>query len=410
MKLNGTIAHPDLINIKIEVSSDDTTYVTAVDKTSNTTLGNSTDVFTATGTFVRVTVTGCSAAGAYSSAYEIKVYGTSTGTVTPTPITTIIPPTPTGSGFTFQLKNGTRGNYPDSQIYWCILGTDPVTGKGSYLDINGNWVAYTLATNDDPGHLTKNGKNYANIYHTISDTVSVPLPNVTSGRMYLSVGSPMYIKLLDKGYAGADINNPTDPNNDVYWDFIQFTVNNTGYHGNTTRVDAFGFPITHQLICYDGYNKIVGETETRDALFTEYLNEVPAEFKTLVSAPYRILAPCKGGFKTGRPYANYFDSYINQVWTGATKPTTQDVFLGTNLLGQDARSCGALNRHIYEDPAHWSDPTYFYKATPCNYYSAFWHVHSIDHLSYGFCYDDTEGQAAYLEHNNPQSLIVTIGW
>ena len=88
---------------KIEVSTNNTTYTTTVDKTNTTALGDTSDSFTASGRYVRITVTGCSAGGAYASAYEIKVYGTSSGTtVTPTPTPTITPtpkatstPTPT---------------------------------------------------------------------------------------------------------------------------------------------------------------------------------------------------------------------------------------------------------------------------------------------------------------------------
>ncbi|WP_186438257.1 beta-1,3-glucanase family protein [Cohnella terricola] len=309
----------------------------------------------------------------------------------------------------FQIRNGTRGHFADNQIYWAVLGLDS-NNRLSYLDANGNLVPTSTALNDAPGHLTKNGNNYANIYHKLSDVPIVSTPAISSGRMFLSVGSPMYIKVYNDGYAGPDINNPTDPNNDIIWDFIEFTLDAGGYHGNTTRVDAFGFPITHRLICADGYDRTVGETETRDALFAAYQNEVPAEFKTLVQAPYRIVAPAKGGFKASGPYGNYFDSYVNQVWNKpGPKPTTQDVLLGIGAAS-NPQDCAALNRGVYGDPAHWTDPNYYYKSAPSNFYSKFWHDHSIDGLSYGFCYDDVYNQAAYLEHNDPTALIVTIGW
>ncbi|EFM12237.1 Carbohydrate binding family 6 [Paenibacillus curdlanolyticus YK9] len=314
-----------------------------------------------------------------------------------------------GGAMDFQIKNGTRGNYADNQIYWAVLGLD-ANNKLSYLDANGNLVPTSTALNDAPGHLTKNGQNYANIYHKLSDVPIVSTPAISSGRMFLSVGSPMYIKVYNDGYAGPDVNNPTDPNNDLYWDFIEFTLDAGGYHGNTTRVDAFGFPITHRLITKDGYDRTVGETETRANLFAAYLNEVPAEFKTLVQAPYRILAPAKGGFKAGGPYANYFDNYVNQVWTGTgPKPTTQEILLGIGAAA-DPQLCAALNRGVYPNPAQWTDTSQYYKITPSNYYSKFWHDHSIDGLSYGFCYDDVYNQAAYLERNDPLALIVTVGW
>src|SRR5258708_6025652 len=60
---------------KIDVSSDAATFTTVVDKTANTTLADTSDNFSASGRYVRVTVTGSTAAGAYASAHEIKVNG-----------------------------------------------------------------------------------------------------------------------------------------------------------------------------------------------------------------------------------------------------------------------------------------------------------------------------------------------
>ena len=71
---------------KIEVSSNDSAYTTAVDKTGNTTNGDTSDSLAVAGRYVRITVTGSSAG--YASAYEIKVYGGSNDTLTPTPIVT----------------------------------------------------------------------------------------------------------------------------------------------------------------------------------------------------------------------------------------------------------------------------------------------------------------------------------
>ncbi|MDB6019426.1 MAG: Glucan endo,3-beta-D-glucosidase [Pedosphaera sp.] len=58
---------------KIEVSSNDVNYTTVVDRTGNTTNGDTTDTFSATGRYVRVTVTGSSAG--WASFYECGIYG-----------------------------------------------------------------------------------------------------------------------------------------------------------------------------------------------------------------------------------------------------------------------------------------------------------------------------------------------
>jgi F5/8 type C domain/Ricin-type beta-trefoil lectin domain-like len=57
---------------RIEVSNDDTTYTTAVDKTTNTVQGTTTDTFSATARYVRIYVTGSSYG--YAGFWECRVY------------------------------------------------------------------------------------------------------------------------------------------------------------------------------------------------------------------------------------------------------------------------------------------------------------------------------------------------
>nr|WP_027091913.1 glycoside hydrolase family 64 protein [Cohnella thermotolerans] len=315
-------------------------------------------------------------------------------------------PTPTGSGaLSLKVMNGTNGAYSDSQIYWGVLGINPASGAWSYLDLSGNLIPISTALNDAAGHLTKNGQNYANIYHKISDASWVNLPKITSGRLFLCVGTPCYIKTYDNGFAGPDINNPTDPNLNVYFDFVEFTVNDSGYHGNTTRVDAFGFPIQHRLVNRAGnYDRTVGEleSETRAGLFAAYQNEVPTAFKSLgtVQAPYRIVAPIHGSFAAGGANANYFAGYSGY--------NTQDILRCDNSV-TDPAVCAAINRHVYTS-SDWNNVANYYNAAPANYYAKFWHDHSIDRLAYGFAYDDVNGQAAYFEVGDPKGLILRVGW
>ncbi|GAA5785177.1 beta-1,3-glucanase family protein [Chitiniphilus shinanonensis] len=391
------------------------------------------------------------------------------GSVTPTP--TPVTPTPTpanpdlpvGSGaMTIKLENATRGTYGDQQVYWAIIGYDPTTRALSYVNRSGQLVPARVADNDAAGHLTKNGQNYANYFSTMSQTNWVSIPRIDSARLFISVGSPMFIKInlaADGlvGFAGPDLGNPTDPNQDVYFEWVEFTVDQYGYHGNSTRVDQFGFPIRTRLIGLDGYDRTLGETETREALFSAYERDVPAEFKSLVKRPYRIVAPGKGGFGHGGANSNYYTNYVNQVWSYYAsndlvftaeagtfrgrvigndfvfsknggpqnlyirgKPVTQDIMEGSGNLAAgsaeekvvQAQITAAFNRHLLltVDPANWSNSAYYYLQAPANYFSKFWHDHSIDGLSYGFCYDDVRGHSSLLEHPSPKGLIVTVGW
>lgn len=309
--------------------------------------------------------------------------------------------------FSFQILNGTNGRFPDNQIFWTILAIDPSTQHWSYLDNNGQIHPISTAMNDAPGHLTKNGNNYANICFNINPSAWIRLPKLISGRIFIGCGSPVFIKTFDTGFAGPDVNNPTDPNIDVYFDFIEFTVDDGGYHGNTTRVDGFGFPLQHRLVNQDGsFDRTVGElsTQNRDYLFNAFRNEVPNEFKSLmdIQSPYRILAPIYGPFKPGGQYANYFASYT-------TAYTTQEIFLCNGKLAQDALNGAGANRHVLGQ-GDGKDVSKYYREAPANFYAKFWHDHSIDNLAYGFPYDDYNDQAAFLQINNPKALIIRVGW
>jgi hypothetical protein len=337
---------------------------------------------------------------------SVKITKTTAGNSINSVAASSIPAPSEGGVLTFMLMNGTGGAYPDNKIYWGVLGINPATGAWSYLDINGRLVPISDALNEAAGHLTKNGVNYANIYHTINEKQWISLPKIRSGRMYLSVGGPCYIKTYNTGFAGPNVDNPTDPNRDVYFDFIEFTVDDVGYHGNTTRVDGFGFPVQHRLINRAGnFDKTVGEleSETRAALFAKYQNEVSDEFKSLATlqAPYRIVAPIHGSFAPGGANANYFAGYSGY--------STQDILLGTNALQQNPAICAAINRHVYT-LSNWNRVEDYYQAGPANYYARFWHNHGINGLAYGFCYDDVNEQASYLSVEDPKGLIVRVGW
>jgi hypothetical protein len=368
---------------------------------------------------------------------------------------------------TFNIVNGTHGAYGDSQVYWAIIGKDWTSGKFVWVNTAGQLIPMAMSDN---GALTKNGVGYSNYFHTIAQSGSVTIPPINSARLMLSVGSPMYIQVNQDvngniGYAGANIDNPSDPNINVTFDFMEMAiVPTTGFYGNTTRVDQFGFPLTLRLQGLGGYDQTVGETATRASLISAWSSAVPAQFQGLAQAPYspyRIVAPAHGSFGAGGANANYLDSYIQGLWskyasqtltftdqqgtfTGhvvngqfqftdgqgtyiiARAPTTQEALLGNGVLndptGQTAGSagydkqlqiqaqmCAAINRHIVENPSQWSTPSAFY-ASPANSYSKFWHDHAINGLSYGFAYDDVGGFSSSLHTAAPTVATVTVGW
>ena len=362
----------------------------------------------------------------------------------------------------FKFNNLTNGKYPSDKIYWCILGYDSQNNL-SYLDKNG----ILRKANLDMNTIAKNDRMCANICYTVAEQPTVYVPDIVSGRIYISYGEQVYITFNMAadgriGYAGPDLNNPTDPNQDVLFEFLEFTIIKKEYWGNTSRVDFFSFPIVTRLIGSDGYtngkyfenyDRTVGDLGTRDEIFSLYKNEVPEEFKTLVTDK-RILAPCKATFNEGAKYGNYFDGYINDFWkkysseslvfkcdagtfTGKVqgdamiftcdgsdetytiyKPTTQDVLEGKGNFNRgnsrelviEAQLCAAFNRGVATEPNNFNNEDAYYKNEVANYYSGFFHNHAIDGYAYGFCYDDVFDHSTLLHFSNPTGLIIDLKW
>jgi len=376
---------------------------------------------------------------------------------------------------TFNIVNATNGRWRDDQVFWAIIGRDWTTGKFVRVDASGKLIPMSTADN---GALTKNGETYTNYFYTLAQARSVTIPPLDSARILFSLGSPMYIRVVidgngQIGYAGANIQNPTDPNTDVYFDFGEMAIlpkghANQGIFINTTRVDQFGFPLKLRVQGLNGFDKTVGEplTETREQLFTRFQQEVPAEFRGLAQAPYapyRIMAPSHATFQTGKAHGNYLQPYIDQVWqrfrnedlvftldnlgtfrgrvhgdrftfTGGHangtyyingKPTTSMVFLGNGLLDDptggtsdvkiqlqiQAQLCAAMNRRVAETPSLWYQQWAHHPAGQAsNWFSKFWHEHSIDKLAYGFAYDDVGGFSPSIHTDSPTAVTFTIGW
>ncbi len=375
---------------------------------------------------------------------------------------------------TFNIVNATKGRWANNQIYWAIIGKDWNTGNFVHVNQSGALVPMSLGDN---GALMKNGLPYANYFYTLEQLASVTIPAINSARLLMSVGSPMYIWVNTDGngriaYAGANIENPTDPNIDVVFDFGEFAIlppgqSPQGIFVNTTRVDQFGFPVQLTVTGLDGFSQTVGEslTEGRDELFAKFIGELPSEFAGLAQAPYapyRIMAPSHATFQTDGPNVNYLDAYITQVWNQYTnqdlvidlkngwapftgrvvggkfrftdgtntyfingKPSTSMVMLGNGLLDDptgttdvgkqlqlQAQLCAALNRRVaHRAFSDWWNSSAFYPAgQPANYFAKFWHDHSLNALAYGFAYDDVGSFSPSIHTPSPVSVTYTIGW
>ena len=371
-----------------------------------------------------------------------------------------------------QLNNKTNNKFADNQIYWMVVGRNPSTHRMGYLDASGNLNEASPADNN--GNI--NGRAYcAKAVHKLSDKKFVQLPAIESGRMYLSYGEPVYLTFngsgQDVGYAGPDTNNNSDANYNTLFEYLEFTTESVNggitFHGNTTRVDFFSFPMIARLTDeYGSYDRCVGDLGTRDQIISAYKNEVSNKFKTLVTDT-RIICPAKLTFGEGKEYGNYFDDYINRFWnkyssqdlvingeagnfTGRAqgnrlvftnsqgtyyvdKPSTQDVLEGRGAFNRissensgtdetsryragrelaiEAQLCAAFTRGVALDPSKWWDVSSYYSGSdPYNEYAAFFHRYGVSNRAYGFCYDDVNDQSTLVECGNAERFTIDLKW
>ena len=113
---------------QIAVSTDGTNFSTVIDKSSNTTFGNTTNSISALARYVRITVTGSTPSGADASFYECQVYGAAIAS-NPTNIFTAT----SGNTLTLTWPADHRGWYLQMQTNapGAGLGTNWVTVPGS---------------------------------------------------------------------------------------------------------------------------------------------------------------------------------------------------------------------------------------------------------------------------------------
>ena len=272
------------------------------------------------------------------------------------------------------------------------------------------------------------------------------------------------------GYAGPNPQNATDPNINTHFDWYEFN-NNNGIFINTTQVDEFGLPLLLDVWGAGGtFHQQVGITESIAQIDSEFASEVPAQFQPTTMSNLRIFSPAKLSMAPGGANANYFDSYVAGAWTqfstapltitlngrqfagtasGSTltftevnpaaansgevfvvqQPSTQDILecAGTMATGvpgntpqlQDENAvqlqlenqiCSATNRGVLLNPANWTNVSAYYGSAPANFYSQFWHKHSIGGLAYGFSYDDNNNQSTTITTPQPEHMAFGIGW
>jgi hypothetical protein len=292
----------------------------------------------------------------------------------------------------YTFRNNSR--YADNEIYVGLVGQFPDMGNVWMNMENSQLKVMSYADNTLVGPSwanTPDGKNkYAAIFTRLSDIPgkTIQIPHGLFGcRVLISFKSPMYIYFHQGGgYAGANLQNPNDPNDGIRWELVELTWGNAGLWTNTSRVDAYQYPMGLEVTGYSGningtylasYNarvkdgsnpdmsKKIGELRSHQAILNEWINRTDPAFhgckvvKTHSMDQEAIIEqPSKTeDFRENGPYRNYFAGYIDQIWSAYR---TRDLLLNIGDRGTwRGRVTG--DRFDFYDPADNSQATIYRK-------------------------------------------------
>ncbi|WP_299254359.1 beta-1,3-glucanase family protein [uncultured Aquimarina sp.] len=375
----------------------------------------------------------------------------------------------TAKGQTLPYEISNNSEYPDNEVYIAIVGitdghvwVNPINGQVNNMDPSINTVqGPVIDGNQGPG---LDGK-YANCFRKLSDipNKTIQIPKIAGCRIMISFKSQLYLYFFghsgaSSGYAAPNLANPTDPNQGIKFELIELTFNDFGLWCNTSRVDAYQYPMGLEVWGNNFYKK-VGELKKHNEILAQWQTTAPSEFQSLLSTSEgAIHFPTKvESFPK-----DFMDGYINEIWSKYSsqelaftsdagiwrggvegtnfvfrrdsdgqigtvfgKPTTIEAMEGSGVMASGNRwdlvvqsqMVAAITRHAVDlnmssgTLQDFGDTSKYYQTWPYNWYSKFFHQTDISFESqtYTFAYDDVYNQSATIHTPNPENIKITLG-
>lgn len=246
--------------------------------------------------------------------------------------------------FTIPYTFINNSEYSDTEIYIGLVGK-----FGDNIDVWMDMSDYSLIPMsssqnvlDGPIWSTPASWKYPDIFTKLSDidANSIVIPQGLYGcRIFISFESPMYLHFHETGgYAGANLNASTDPNDGIRWEIVELTWGNSGLWTNTSRVDAYQYPIAVELSGFTGglnepsyvesyASAIAGNGSPKYGIVGEKIahQEILARWNNDVSDDYLVAKIIKehsidGGYIIEQPSKvedfkeDILDDYIDDIW------------------------------------------------------------------------------------------------
>jgi hypothetical protein len=357
---------------------------------------------------------------------------------------------------TIPIKISNKSGRTDA-VYLYDLGTQLSTGIQGWADAGGAFHAWPAGGNPPTAAPDASIAGPAN-----GQSITIRIPKF-SGRLYFSYGQKLKFFVTTGGLVQPDLANPTDPNQNILFNWSEYTLNNDGLWINSTQVDMFSAPYAVGLQNASGVTKNTGHLKAGgyQGFFTALAGQ-PGGWANLIQRNssgqiLRALAPSHG-IATGKLPGTVLNDYINRVWTkyagttltvtpdaaqpgikysgrvsgnvmtftntgGAvvtsfTKPDSDSVFgcyknldAPNNVRGQISRTlCAGFNRSTLLTTAQQPDNNSadFYKDVVTNHYARKIHAQMADGKAYAFAFDDVGNFESLVNDGSPTTAYLTL--
>lgn len=345
----------------------------------------------------------------------------------------------------------------DQPVYLYDLGTELSTGRQGWADADGvfhPWPGGTIPPSPAPDASIPGPADGA------SATIRIPK---FSGRIYFSYGRKLDFRLTTGGLVQPAVQNPTDPNRDILFNWSEYTLNDGGLWINSTQVDMFSAPYAVGVRRADGTTATTGHLVPGGYQgFFDALRAQPGWGGTIQTRAdgtvLRALAPGHA-IEAGTLAPTVLDDYIDRVWsrystatltvtpfadrpdlvyrgrvsgdhmdftdgsgavvTSFQKPDSDSVLGCYKRLdapndlvrGPIARTlCAGFNRTTLLTNPDQPDTSAagFYADPVTNVYAREVHARMADGRAYAFAFDDVGAHESLVHDGDPQAASMTL--
>ncbi|MFC0543499.1 glycoside hydrolase family 64 protein [Kutzneria chonburiensis] len=336
-------------------------------------------------------------------------------------------------------------------VYIYDLGTNLATGQQGWADANGGFHAWPPGGNPPTAAPDASIAGPGN-----GGSVTIRIPKF-SGRVYFSYGQKLVFKLTTGGLVQPAVQNPSDPNRNILFNWSEYTLNDAGIWINSTQVDMFSAPYAVSVgskttghLKAGGYNAVLnglkamsgwsgliqtsGSSVIRalspghgvetgaltESAMADYVNRVWSKYagSTLTVTPFADQPNTKYFGRVSGNVMNFTNS-AGQVVTSFQKPDASSIFGCFKLLdapndlvrGPISRTlCAGYNRGTLLTSANQPDNNAgdFYKDSVTNQYAKLIHAQMVDGKAYAFAFDDVGNFESLVNDGNPSSATMTL--